>query len=595
MPTQEPLTQEQWAQMQADNPDQYGGYQAISGDQYDENVVGQQGWWQNVQQVGETGSPGSTLYGMPGQGDMPTTNTAETPQETASGNGVDYTYVQKGDNFMRIDKNNLGSWTDNGYTEVSEEQYNTGQSGDDIDVDGDSEEGEDVISEDEQALIDADEQAQLDHDQHLSELEEFANTMEENNQALIDDIKRSFAIRMRQMAQLNKMSLAGITKSGIRSGRQRYASEINTGIVTAEESAGIARLAELDAQEKSLILQAKMAMDEKSMEMLNERYALIKDRQAEKEALILNLRQISIQEEERNRAKMTFARQKEEWATQDANVRLEGLISSGVGLDNLNADEISSLENDLGMGSGTLQGFYEGLQAAQEAEAVGDSIALQKSIIDILNDVPEGMEITIGDSTYTGLKDTTTEYVYDEIVGGIKYKVAIDKETGEELYRKNAGPAYKPTAPKATPTEGSKIFSSQATKNRLLSAGFTVAEIDAMGEIIATDGLEAVIEMLKPQVDDTGKGYFDPNSVEAIPNWDKKVKTLRSIMSGQTSTQYNAPEEEILGNFIDAEFLKTTSSNVLDEDDLADIMKQVEKLRLQNYTDKQIKTTLGNY
>jgi len=145
---------------------------------------------------------------------------------------------------------------------------------------------------------------------------------------------------------------------------------------------------------------------------------------------------------------MTFARQKEEWATQDANVRLESLMSSGVGLDNLNADEISSLENDLGMESGTLQGFYEGLQAAQQAEAVGDAIELQKSIINMLKDIPEGMEITIGDSTYMGMKDTVNEYTYTEIIGNQKYQVAVDKETGEEIWRKSAGQAYKPATPK---------------------------------------------------------------------------------------------------------------------------------------------------
>jgi len=378
--------------------------------------------------------------------DIATEDDAQGSSQGSNGGRFDHISDPNRKAYMEQQYADAGSPEGGWNADMSDFDPNTDYTG--IDIDDDSSEDDGELSDDQQALQDAYDEGELAADEYTSKMAELTATMEENNASYIEEIKRSFEIRKRQMAQLNKMSLAGITKSGIRSGRQRYASEINTGIVTAEESAGIARLTELDSQEKMLILQAKNAMTEKSMDMLNKSYALIKERQAEKEALILNLRQLSIQEEERNRAKMTFARQKEEWATQDANVRLESLMSSGVGLDNLNADEISSLENDLGMESGTLQGFYEGLQAAQQAEAVGDAIELQKSIINMLKDIPEGMEITIGDSTYMGMKDTVNEYTYTEIIGNQKYQVAVDKETGEEIWRKSAGQAYKPATPK---------------------------------------------------------------------------------------------------------------------------------------------------
>ena len=178
----------------------------------------------------------------------------------------------------------------------------------------------------------------------------------------------------------------------------------------------------------------------------------------------------------------------------------------------------------------------------------------------------------------------------DKIVSGpgsSTYAIYFDKD-GKIRTETIIAPQYAPKSRDTDTegTEGSNIFKAQADKNRLLSVGFTIDEIDAMGEVIATDGIDAVIEMLKPQISDSGSGNFEPGSVSSIPNYNKKIKALKSVISGQTSTQ----EGKVKGEFITVDYL----SNILDTDNEAyypnpeATMREVERMRSQNYTDEEI-------
>lgn len=419
-----PLTQEQWTAMQNENPEQWGGYQAISGEQYAN--PDQQGWWQNVQQVGE--GPGATLYGMPGSGEIsgvppPTDTPTPTPAPVATTDTTQETTTD----------------TTTDTTEEDEESFP----------------GEEQYKEDREELI-------LLQEQIENNLDDFATTMDENSKALIESIKAKYNVRRQQMEALNRRTLKGYTSAGIRSGRQRYAPEIQGGILSAQESAGISRLAQLDAEEQSLILQAKMASDEKQFEILQAKSENLIKIQEQKMQTILDLNSLAYQEEERMRARMTFDRQKSTWNKEDASTRLESMLTGGIDLNALSDEEYTKLETDLGLMEGTLEGFYTGLQDAQAAEAVGDEIKLQQSIVSLLNSTPEGMEITIGDKTYQGLKDTVDRmsYTYTDAANNKKYEIVIDKKTGEELYRKDMGQAYKPTQGPAP----AKVSESLATK-----------------------------------------------------------------------------------------------------------------------------------
>lgn len=486
MPEQgQPWTQEEWTEAQTNNPDQWGGYVPISGDQYGEE---QQGWWQNVQQVGETGTPGSGLYGLPGEGDMPGSPPPEPPAEE----------------------------TPPDTTPVEDE---------DIDIDDETDETDETEEDNliEEEIRSLNEENDIINQSYLDAIESASSDLDEYNQQYIVEIQRSFEIRRRQMEQLNRASLAGVTKAGIRSGRQRYASEIQTGILSAEEAAGIQRLNEIDAQERMLIAEAKMAATEKQFELLDKKYAAIKERQREKENMLLQLRQIAIQEEQRAMDKMRFEREKQSWAREDAGTRLESLISGGFDIDVLSDEEKSTLETDLGLLSGTLEGFYTGLKDAQAAEAMGDEIKLQQSIISLLNSTPEGMEVQIGDKTYTGLKDTTERmsYTYTDGATNRKYEVVIDKKTGEELYRKDMGQAYKYTSSSSTTDdEDDDVTESEAVS----MMNEQIKEVVGSDGFVSPDDYTAarnawIAQGFSPTVFDTKfKGFRNPNNPNYIIN-----------------------------------------------------------------------------
>jgi len=125
--------------------------------------------------------------------------------------------------------------------------------------------------------------------ENIAQIDSFSQRMDEASQGQIAAIKAQFAIRKAQMADLNKRTLRGQTLLGVRSGRQRFAAEIQTGILAAEESAGIARLAELDAQEQSLIAEAESANTSEQFGVLNAKMGQIAKLQDKKRQAVLDL------------------------------------------------------------------------------------------------------------------------------------------------------------------------------------------------------------------------------------------------------------------------------------------------------------------
>lgn len=366
-------------------------------------------------------------------------------QENPQGDAVEYVYVQRGDQTMKINKNELPNFTSQGYNTITEQQYYGTPSGTTT-TETTTDTTTESQSEDEIAYQQASDDLIKEREQIDQNLDNFSATLDENTKAIIENIKQRYEVRRGQMESINKATLAGLTKTGIRSGRERYASEIQSGILSSEERAGIQRLAQLDNEEQSLILEAEMAKTEKQFALLQTKSENLLEIQKQKMQTILDLNNMAYQEEQRAQNRLTFERTKKEWAKEDATTRLESMITGGIDLNSLTDEEYTKLETELGLESGTLEGFYTGLMDARNAKAIGDNIALQKSIFDLLNSVPDGMEVTIGDSTYKGLKDTVDRYMYTEIIGNTKYEVAVDKKTGKELWRKSAGQAYKSTS-----------------------------------------------------------------------------------------------------------------------------------------------------
>jgi len=112
-----------------------------------------------------------------------------------------------------------------------------------------------------------------------------ANLDTAHNQ-LLDSIKSTFAVRRAKMQDINDRYTALKQNEGFSGGTARYMSDINNGILKDTEEQGEVRLAEIDAQEKSLIAQAVQAKTSKDFELATKKMDEIDKLQKEKQDTI---------------------------------------------------------------------------------------------------------------------------------------------------------------------------------------------------------------------------------------------------------------------------------------------------------------------
>ena len=138
-------------------------------------------------------------------------------------------------------------------------------------------------------------------------LDELTARMSATARGIADGIKAQFDERRRQQRDANARRMGSLTKLGFRSGRQRFASEIQVSILSAEESAGIQRLATLDMQEQQLLLQAEQAKNDKDFELFNTALNMASNARQEKVQVLNDLARLSTEQERLAREKTEFA------------------------------------------------------------------------------------------------------------------------------------------------------------------------------------------------------------------------------------------------------------------------------------------------
>jgi hypothetical protein len=154
-------------------------------------------------------------------------------------------------------------------------------------------------------------------DEQLSSLtkiyDEAISTLDSNTASMVASIKASYEQSANEQRAANQAALGGVNVSGIVSGRSRYASEIQQGIVAAEQSAGIQRLASLTAQEQQAIMEVQSAADEKRFSMVIKKGETLKSIQDEKRKLVVDMydfnmkqAQLKIQQSQETRAQKGF-------------------------------------------------------------------------------------------------------------------------------------------------------------------------------------------------------------------------------------------------------------------------------------------------
>ena len=91
--------------------------------------------------------------------------------------------------------------------------------------------------------------------------------------------------------------LKAITKAGIINGRQRFAPEIQISIIGAEESAGLARIADLNMEEISTLLQIQQAKSDNNYKLVNKQFEVLKETQKNKRQALLDLHKLAMDNE----------------------------------------------------------------------------------------------------------------------------------------------------------------------------------------------------------------------------------------------------------------------------------------------------------
>jgi hypothetical protein len=148
---------------------------------------------------------------------------------------------------------------------------------------------------------------------------QFAQTLNESSQQILQNIQANLEQRREQVKDLNRRTLGVLTSAGFRTGRFRRTPETQAGIMSTAEMQGIRRLTEIDLLEKNAISEAIEARDNRQFALLNEKVETIREIRKDKIAEVQNIERRFNEAEENLRARDREVRAVEKFV-QDFNI-----------------------------------------------------------------------------------------------------------------------------------------------------------------------------------------------------------------------------------------------------------------------------------
>lgn len=210
-------------------------------------------------------------------------------------------------------------------------------------------------------------------------LEQFSQNITADLAGDVNEIGAIFDRRRREQERINQDELAIQTQAGIRAGRQRFAPEVQAGIMSATESAGLQRIADLDSQEQSALNAARSAARDKQMGVMLQQVGLARQLRLDKTAAIKDLKNEARQQEEDQRRREAFRQdqilfqQRQEdlqrsRAFENAEFFLKQVETAGPSfLGRFSDEDLAVIEEQTGFSPGYLRSVQE-LQLAQPQE-----------------------------------------------------------------------------------------------------------------------------------------------------------------------------------------------------------------------------------
>lgn len=131
-------------------------------------------------------------------------------------------------------------------------------------------------------------------------------------QQTVTSIKASFERRRVQQQEINRRELVAYQTLGIRMGARHFPT-IQAGVLSAVETQGLQRLADLDVQEMSLISEAQAANEEKKFELLHAKLEAIENARKEKREILMDINRMTLEQEKNIRERMKAIREQAEF------------------------------------------------------------------------------------------------------------------------------------------------------------------------------------------------------------------------------------------------------------------------------------------
>jgi hypothetical protein len=182
------------------------------------------------------------------------------------------------------------------------------------------------------------------------------------HQAYVSAIQGLYSNRKAQMEDVNRRELESNRSFGISSGAYQRSASFQ-GVLSEAERQGIARLKELDVEEKQLIAEAEQAYLAKDFQVLSKKIDLYNQNQEKKGKQLAELQKAALEYNKEVQKKAEEAKQKQIQGTRDAS--LASLVAQGIKsptelLGLLNYDDSGNLVGDF-----TLEEISDGLERIQ--------------------------------------------------------------------------------------------------------------------------------------------------------------------------------------------------------------------------------------
>lgn len=303
------------------------------------------------------------------------------------------------------------------------------------------------------------------YDAQIKNLDQYAQTLDDQHTALVRNIQETYDTRRQQQIQENTQRMGGQRVAGIRSGRTRYAPEMQEMIMSEQERANMTALLEIDREERGAIFEANQAFNEGNFKLFAQKMETIEGLEKMKMNTVQEMYNNVMEYEQFRLQEQQAARQarKEEFdmAVNQAELYAPMILRRMTGDPDKDQALIESYARQLGVDSQMLQGQVEtALFEIEQSEA--EAARKVKSGLKVItkeeadkNNLPYStIGLTLEEVGFDTLSPLPPRWFVDMVQSQVKWPVSVSGELSgvQELWQE-----YRMTYPASVSGE-SKII-----------------------------------------------------------------------------------------------------------------------------------------